>query len=479
MTNPAIVTTVADGAGGAIPIQALDSLRTAVRGGVVAPGEAGYDSGRAVWNGMIDRRPALIARCTGAADVVAAIRFARAHGLPVGVRGGGHNVAGTAVPHGGLLIDLAPMNHVRVDPVRRTVRVGGGARLGDIDHETQAFGLAVPLGVVSATGVGGLALHGGYGFLMRRHGLTCDNLLAADIVLADGRVLQVDEQNHSDLLWALRGGGGNFGVVTSFEFHAYPIGPEVAVAIVMHPLEHATDALHFFLDYSAAAPDEVMPIALFWNSPDDASLPPESRNRPVLVTAACCTAPLDVADDMLRPLREFGSPLIDLSGTFAWEVAQTLFDADYPNGQRYYWKSLYLSGIDDEAIQALIDHAKRRPSGISSLDIWVLGGALARMPADATAFAQRVAPFMLGIEANWVDPADDAANLDWAREVFADMQRFSPGGVYLNFPGFAEEGDDLMRATYGVNYDRLRSVKAAYDPDNVFHGIVAVPRATA
>lgn len=477
MTNPLSATNGGTRTGASIPMQALETLRGAVRGGVVVPGDDGYDSARAVWNGMIDRRPAVIARCTGTADVAAAIRFAREHGLPLAARGGGHNVAGTAVPHGGVLLDLSPMNSVRVDAERRTVRAGGGARLGDIDHETSAYGLAVPLGVVSETGVGGLALHGGMGFLMRRFGLTSDNLVAADVVLGDGRVVHADEQRNADLLWALRGGGGGFGVVTSFEFRAHPVEPEVWVAIVMHPLDHAADVLRFFLAYAASAPDEVMPLALLWNSPDDPSLPESARDRPVVVTAACCTSPLDLGETLIRPLREFGTPLLDLSGTFPFAAAQTLFDADYPNGRHYYWKSLFLSGIDDAAIEALVAHARRRPTNISSLDIWVLGGAVARVPPDATAFAHRSAPYLLGIEANWTDVTQDAANVEWARDVYDDMQRFSHGGTYLNFPGFVEEGEDLLRAAYGGNYERLREVKAKYDPDAIFAGLV-VPSAS-
>jgi FAD/FMN-containing dehydrogenase len=479
MTQSTITGTRSPSPDGALPPQALDELRGAVRGGIVVPGEDGYDAARAVWNGMIDRRPAVIARCTGTADVAAAVRFARAHALPVAVRGGGHNAAGGAVCDGGVVIDLAPMNSVRVDSARSTVRVGGGARLGDIDHETQAFGLAVPVGVVSATGIGGLALHGGMGFLTRRFGLTSDNLLAADIVLADGRPLRVDEHHHSDLFWALRGGGGNFGIVTSFEFRAYPVGPEVWVAIVMYPLSVAADGLRFFRDFAASAPDELMSIALLWNSPEDESLPEHARNQPVLVMAACHSGPVEDGERMIQPLRDFGTPLLDLSGRFRYVDAQKLFDPDYPNGRRYYWKSLYLSELGDAAIAALVEHGSLRPSPISSLDVWFLGGALSRVPADATAFAERRAPYLLGIESNWDDSAADDVNLAWAREVFDDMQRFSPGGMYLNFPGFAEEGEPLIRASYGANFDRLQRVKTTYDPDNVFGTSLNIPPSAA
>jgi FAD/FMN-containing dehydrogenase len=446
----------------------VDPLRAAVRGGVVAPGDDAYNSACALWNGVIVRRPALFARCTGTADVIAALRFARERGLPVSVRGGGHNVAGSALCDGGVVIDLSPLSGVRVDASRRTVRAGGGARLGDLDHETQGFGLAVPVGVVSRTGIAGLTLHGGYGFLTRRLGLTCDSLVAADVVTADGEVLHVDEEAHPDLLWALRGGGGNFGVVTSFEYRAHPVGPEVYMAITLYPLADAPEAIRVFRDLMAGAPEELMGVGVLWSAPEEEFIPEHWRGQPVFIPAACWSGPLEQGEDIVRPLREIAPPVADLSGPMPYLAAQQLFDPDYPDGGRYYWKSIYLRDLDDATIEALIRHAAGRPSSHTTLDIWALGGAARREPAGGSAFTRREDPFLLGIEANWTAPEDDDANIAWAREVFRDMARYSPGGAYLNFPGFGEEGESLLRASFGPSYDRLRELKRRYDPDNVF-----------
>ncbi len=449
---------------------ALEDLRPRVLGRLIRPGDESYEERRKVWNGVIDKTPALIVECTGTADAIAAVNFARDRHLPISVRGGGHNVAGTAIADRGVVIDLSLMTSVLVDPRRRTARVGGGARLGNVDHETQAFGLAVPLGAVSRTGVAGICLHGGMGYLTRRHGLTCDNLIGADVVAADGRVLTVDEQNHPDLLWALRGGGGNFGVVTSFEFRLHPIGPEVWIPLVMYPAESAPKVLRFFREFMAQAPDELMVIAVFWNTPHGEPIPEGARNVPTLVLLGCYSGPLGQGEAAIAPLRTLGTPLADLSGPMPYVEAQRqIFDPDYPDGRRYYWRSIYLPALDDEVIAALAGHAARRPSPISSLDIWGLGGAMARMPLSASAFAGRDAPFLLGIEANWDDPGQDDDNIAWAREVYRDMaRRFPAGGTYLNFPGFGEEGEALLRGSFGENFARLQEVKARYDPTNLF-----------
>jgi FAD/FMN-containing dehydrogenase len=448
--------------------ETVEAFKSSLRGAVLGAGDDGYDEARRVWNGMIDRRPALIARCTGNADVIAAVKFAREHNLLASIRGGGHNVSGHSVCQGGLVIDLSPLKSVRVDPVRAVARVGGGATLGDVDHETQAFGLAVPTGVMSKTGVAGLTLHGGMGLLMRRHGLTSDNLIAADVVTADGQLLLVDEENHPDLLWALRGGGGNFGVVTSFEFRLHPVGPMVWVGMVLYPLSQAEKVLAFYRDFAAQAPDELQTLALFWSAPEGEPIPEEQRGTPVIVLLGCYCGDMAAGEAAIQPLRDVTAPVADFSGPMPYTVIQSMFDAEYPDGGRYYWKSLYLESLSDEVIQALIAHAGQRPSPITTLDIWTLGGAFSRVPSEATAFAHRHIPYLLGIEANWTEAGDDEANIAWARNVFADMQRFSPGGAYLNFPGFAEEGEALLQASYGDNYRRLQDVKARYDPDNFF-----------
>jgi FAD/FMN-containing dehydrogenase len=448
--------------------ETVEAFKISLRGEVLSAGDDGYEEARQVWNGMIDRRPALIARCAGNADVIATVNFARQHNLLVSIRGGGHNVAGHSVCQDGVVIDLSPMKSVRVDPLRSVARVGGGATMGDVDHETQAFSLAVPLGVMSKTGVAGLTLHGGMGLLTRHHGLTVDNLIAADVVTADGRLLLVDEENHPDLLWALRGGGGNFGVVTSFEFQLHPIGPEVWLGMVLYPASKAEKVLAFYRDFITQAPDELQTLAIFWSAPEEEPIPEEQQGTPVIVLLGCYSGDFARGEAAIQPLRDVDTPVADFSGPMPYVVAQSLFDPEYPDGGRYYWKSIYLDSLNDKVIQALVEYAGQRPSPISNLDIWSLGGAVSRVAPEATAFAHRHVPFLLGIEANWHHPEDDEANIAWARGVFTDMQRFSLGGAYLNFPGFGEEGESLLQASYGSNYRRLQDVKARYDPDNFF-----------
>jgi FAD/FMN-containing dehydrogenase len=446
----------------------LDELRQKIRGQVIAAGDDTYEASRRVWNGVIDRNPALVIRCTGNADVIGAIAFAHERRLPVSVRGGGHNVAGTSVAEGGVVIDLGTMNNVSVDLDRMTVRAGGGACLGDVDHETQAFGLATPFGVVSRTGIAGLTLHGGMGFLTRRLGLSCDNLVGADVVTADGRLVHTDAERNPDLLWALRGGGGNFGAVTSFEYRLHPVGPEVFMALAFYPAEAGADALRVFREVFADAPDELMGVAIYWTAPAEEPFPPEWHGKPVIVLAGCWAGSLEEAEAAVKPLREVTTPIADLSGPMPFVIAQTLFDPEYPDGRRYYWKSVYLSGLGDAEAELFGRYAATRPSPLSSVDVWALGGAVRREPEGGSAFANRDAPFLLGVESNWEDAADDEANISWTRELIDEASALSPGGTYLNFPGFVEEGEQLLRETYGVNYERLQQVKAKYDPDNVF-----------
>jgi FAD/FMN-containing dehydrogenase len=325
----------------------------------------------------------------------------------------------------------------------------------------------VPVGVVSATGIGGLSLHGGIGFLTRKYGLTSDQLVAADVVTADGQLRHTDEDHEPDLLWALRGGGG-VGVVTSFEFRAHPVGPDVWMGIVMYPVAEASHVLSVFRSLMARAPDELMGLALYWSAPEDEPVPPEQRGVPVVVLVGCWSGPIEEGERAIQPLRELGTPVVDLSGRFPYLEAQRLFDPDYPNGRRYYWKSTYLPHIEDEVIAVLDRYAASRPSPISSIDVWALGGAFARVRPEATAFFRRQDPYLLGIEANWTDAAEDEENLRWVRELFAEMQSFSDGGAYFNFPGFIEEGETQLRRSFGPNLDRLRSIQARFDPDALF-----------
>lgn len=440
-----------------------------LQGPLLQPTSDGYDDARRVWNGMIDKRPALIARCAGVADVVEAVNFCREHEVLLAVRGGGHNVAGTATCDGGLVLDLSSMRGVHVDPQARTARVEGGATFRDLDRETQIFNLATPGGVVSTTGVAGLTLGGGLGWLRRKYGLTADNLLSADVVKADGEIVRASEIEHPDLFWALRGGGGNFGVVTSFEFRLHEVGPRVMFAAVMYPFERAHELLPKWRDFMSEAPEEVSAEALFWTVPEVDAFPDEAHARPVFVVAALHCGDWKEGERILQPLREFAEPILDLSTVAPYEEIQTLFDPFFPAGeQRYYWKSLRLDGLDDDVMNAIIEHAATRPSSKTIIPIWHHGGAMSQIGPEESAFGDRSAPYLLSLDSTWKDPADDEENVEWTRDVWNDMQRFSTGGMYLNFPGMGEEGDRLVRSAYGANYERLARIKARYDPDNVF-----------
>lgn len=456
-------------AAGGVAGAAVQELASRLRGGLVRPADPGYDAARAVWNGMIDKRPALIARCAGTADVIEAVRFARWHGLPIAVRGGGHNVSGSAVCDDGLVVDLTPMRGVRVDPEHRTVRAQGGVTIGDLDRETQAFGLAVPMGVVTETGIAGLTLSGGLGWLRRKYGMSCDNLLAADVVTGTGEAVTADAWHDPDLLWALKGGGGNFGVVTSFEFCAFPVGPEVYFAVVVHAGADARAGLRAFREWAAGAPDEISAFAVLWHAPEIPEIPAVHHGAPILVFAAMHSGDPVQGEVALRPLRAIGAPIADLSGPRPYLEVQRFFDEDYPaHVMRYYWKSRYLTELSDAAIDVLAGLNEASPSPHSTLDVWQLGGSFARFgPADG-AFGDRSAPFLIGIESNWEDPAADAACMAWGRRAYAELAPFSSGAGYLNFPGLYEEHDRMVRDAFGANLGRLAALKRRYDPDDLF-----------
>jgi FAD/FMN-containing dehydrogenase len=449
--------------------QAIDELQADVRGELIRPGTPAYDEVRQVRNGLIDRCPALIARCAGTADVVAAVNFAREHELLLSVRGGSHNVSGAATNDGGIVIDLSAMRGVRVDAAARTVRVQGGATWGDVDRETQLFGLATPGGVVSSTGVGGLTLHGGWGWLRRKFGYCVDNLVSVDIVTADGQVRTANEAENPDLFWAIRGAGSNFGVVTSFEFRLHPVGPQVAFAAPLYALEDAERVLPAWRDFMASAPEEISSNALFWSVPAVAAFPAELHGRAVHILAAAYAGDAAEGERVLRPLRELATPLLDLSGTMPYAVLQSAFDPFFPRGWFYYWKSLYLDRLDDEAMTAIIGYASDRPSPDTLMGLWHLaGGAASRVAAESTAFGSRGAPYLLSFDATWTDPVDNERCIGWTRSAWSEMHRFSDGGLYLNFAGFGEEKEALVRAGYGVNYERLVELKTRYDPTNLF-----------
>ncbi|NDL57320.1 FAD-binding protein [Phytoactinopolyspora sp. XMNu-373] len=418
---------------------------------------------------MIDRRPALIICCANAHDVATAIAYARQHAMPLSVRGGGHNVAGTAVPDDGIVVDLSRMREVQVDAARRRVRAQGGATIGDVDRASQAAGLAVPLGLVSQTGIAGLTLAGGIGWLRRAYGTSSDNLAAADVITAAGERLHVSETENPELLWGLRGGGGGLGAVTSFEYHAYPVGPDVSFALVFHTWQDAQSALRNYREWASTAPDEVSSFAILWHAPALDEIPAEYHHTPVVTFAAMHLGDSAEARHDLAPLRDFGNPIADLSDVIPYLDAQRAFDDDYPAHElRYYWKSLYLTGLDDDALGLLTKINEASPSPHSTLDIWQLGGAFSRVGAEETAFGDRSAPFLLGIEANWESPDDDNANIQWARNAHQAMSAYSTGAEYLNFPGFYEEGEQVLRASLGANFERLIALRKQHDPTGLF-----------
>jgi FAD/FMN-containing dehydrogenase len=458
--------------------QALAGLTQTVRGPVLMPDDPGYDEARAVWNGLIDRRPALIVQCSGAADVVDAVNFARKQGLTLSIKAGGHNVAGNAVNDGGIVLDLSQMNGVHVDPESRTVRAQGGATLGDLDRETQLFGLAVPVGVVSETGVAGLTLHGGVGHLRRKHGLSIDNLLSVDIVTADGQFRRASATENEDLFWAVRGAGSNFGVVTSFEFEAHPVGPMVMVAAVFYPLADAPSILPAWRDFMATAPEEVSSIAICWSIPPHPPFPPELHGTPVCVVAAPYIGPVEEGERILQPLRELGEPIFDASGPWPWLGLQSGFDAIFPKGELRYWKSRSVTELSEDVIAEILRFTADRPSPMSDVVVWHHGGAMSRVGETDTAYGGRDTQFLVTAEASWTDPAQNDEAISWARDVWDAMEPYSTGAVYLNFPGFGEEKEALARAGYGENYDRLTELKAKYDPDNLFRMNINIPPAS-
>jgi len=450
--------------------EAIGGLRGSILGQVFAPGEAGYDDARAVWNAMIDRRPALIVRAKGADDVATAVDFARTLDLPISIRGGGHNVAGHAVGDGALMIDLSAMRGVRVDPDRRRAWVDGGATWGDVDRATQAHGLATPGGLISDTGVAGLTLSGGIGWLRSRYGLCIDNLMSAQVVTADGRLVHASQDENPDLLWALKGGGGNFGVVTTFEFALHPVGPTVFFGGPVYSIEAGAGPIRFWRDFMADKNDRIGSIIEFSTIPHDPGYPEAAWGKRVYTIGAAYAGDAEEGEALLQPLRELGELVTDFSGQMAYTDMQQLFDTVIPFGQhRCYWKSQYLSGLDDELIDLILDGNASPPSPNTLSSIWNFGGATARVAATDTAFGDRSTPYMFSIDSIWTSPEDDDANIAWTRAFWQRARPYSHGGrIYLNFPGLGEEGEDLLRKTYGDNFAWLEAIKAKYDPDNVF-----------
>jgi FAD/FMN-containing dehydrogenase len=449
-----------------IPQHAVSALRGKVRGTVALPGEDGYEAARTIWNAMIDRRPGLVVRCLDAADVINAVKIVRDEKLLVAVRGGGHNIAGNAVCDGGLLIDLSLMRAVRIDPASRTARVEPGATLADFDKEAQEFGLVTPLGINSTTGVAGLTLGGGFGWTTRKFGLTIDNLISADVVTADAKLVRASEKENPDLFWALRGGGGNFGVVTSFEFKLHPLGPEVLSGLIVHPLEQAGELLPAFRRIAKEAPDELTTWVVMRKAPPLPFLPAEWHGKEVLIFAACYAGDMKDGEKALQGLRALGKPIADVISPHPFAAWQAAFDPLLTPGARNYWKSHDFADLPDAAINVILDAVRQLPSPECEVFIAHVGGAMARVAGDATAWPNRDAHFIMNVHTRWQDKAQDRACIAWARRLFEAAAPFASGSVYVNF--MPDDENDRVEKAYGTNYGRLAEIKRRYDPANLF-----------
>jgi len=441
-------------------------LATKVQGEILTADSPGFDKVRVVWNAMIDRKPALIARCKSADDVVACVKFATQHDLLVAVRGGGHNIAGNAVCEGGLLIDLSLMRAVKVDAAKQTAHVEGGALLGDFDQAAQAHGLATPLGINSTTGVAGLTLGGGFGWLSRKHGLTLDNLLSATVVTAAGEKLTASAKENSDLFWALRGGSGNFGVVTSFEFKLHKIGTEVLSGLIVHPLADAKKVLQYYRDFVAKAPDELAVWFVLRKAPPLPFLPEKWHGKEILALAACYFGDLKTGEKLLQPLRAFGQPIADVIGPTPYIGWQQVLDPLLTPGMRNYWKSHEFLQIPDAMIDVIMDFASRLPDPQTELAFAQLGGAIQRVPNDATAYSHREPNFLINVHTRWDAAANDSKCIAWARDLIKALAPFSTGAVYVNF--LTSDEEDRVKMAYGANLAKLVAAKKKYDPTNLF-----------
>jgi FAD/FMN-containing dehydrogenase len=450
-----------------IELKSVEDLRARLRGPLLLSGDPDYDDARSIWNAMIDRRPALIARCLGVADVVTCVNFARERGLSLSIKGGGHNISGLAVCDGGLMLDMSLMRGVWVDPDSRTARAQAGCLLGDVDRETQVHGLAAVLGFVSSTGIAGLTLGGGFGYLTRRFGWCSDNVLSVDVVTADGRVVRASDKENSDLLWGLRGGGGNFGVATGFEYRLHSVGPEVMAGAIAWHASEARSVLEMYRALAKQAPPELACVAIMRMAPPAPWLPKDTHGKPIIALFVCHTGRIEEGERLVAPIRAFGSPLGDVLQRRSYVSQQSLLDATQPKGRRYYWKSEFLPKLEPELLAKVIDHAGRIISPHSAIILFPIDGALNRIAAGHSSAGNRDAASVFNIAAAWENPDDDKANIAWAQEAWRDMRRFSTGGTYINFLT-EEEGEERIRAAYGKNHERLVELKTKWDPRNLF-----------
>jgi FAD/FMN-containing dehydrogenase len=445
----------------------VDALRAQLRGALCLPGDPGYDQARTLWNAMIDRKPALIVRAAGASDVIQAVNFARTHGLLVAIKGGGHNIAGNACCDGGLMLDLSQMKSVRVDPKAKRARVEPGALLGDFDKEAQAFGLATPTGINSTTGIAGLTLGGGFGWLSRKLGLTVDNLVSADVVTADGKLVTASESDNPDLFWAIRGGGGNFGVVTSFEYKLHAVGPIVLAGLIVYPFADAKKLLDEYRKFTAKAPDELTVWVVLRKAPPLPFVQAEWHGKEVLVIAFCYNGDPAAGEKLVAPLRALGKPVGEMIAPMPFAGWQTAFDPLLAPGQRNYWKSHDYKQLDDTTIDAILTAIAKLPTAECEAFIGHLGGAVNRVKSDATAYPHRDVEYILNVHTRWSDPSQDKECIGWARELFDAAGKTATGGVYVNFMP-EDETQRVKVGAYGGNYERLAKIKAKYDPDNLF-----------
>ena len=445
----------------------VNALRAGLRGKAFLPGEAGYDEARTVWNAMIDRHPDIIVRCQDAADVARAVRFAVEHRLPISVKGGGHNIAGSAVGESGLMVDLSAMKGIEVDPERRRAQVSPGATLADVDRQTQAFGLAVPVGINSTTGIAGLTLGGGFGWLTRPFGMTVDSLISADLVTARGEQVHASADMNPDLFWAIRGGGGNFGIVTSFEFALHPVGPEVFSGLIVHPFSEAKELLKGYRRVAAEAPDQLTIWSVMRKAPPLPFIPAEWHGREVLIFAACYAGPMADGEKAAAPLRRLGKPIADVLGPHPFVGWQAAFDPLLTPGARNYWKTHDFESISDGLIDVLVRGVARLPSPECEVFMAHVGGAMSRVASDATAYPQRAAHFFMNMHTRWREAAQDRECIGWARDLFQAAAPYATGGAYVNF--IPEDEPDRTESAYGSNYQRLAHVKQRWDPDNLFH----------
>ena len=443
----------------------IDDFKTKLLGNLIFKSDPDYDNVRVLWNGMIDRKPALIVRCSGTPDVIASVNFAREHNLMISARGGGHNVAGTASSDGGMMIDLSQMKGIRVDPDTRVAFVSPGATIHDVDHETQMFGLATPMGINSTTGIAGLTLGGGFGWLSRSFGLTADNLISADVLTADGKIINANENGTSDLLWGLRGGGGNFGIVTNFQYRLHPVGPQLLCGLIVHPFKDAHKVFKFYQDFTDKVTEKLSCYVVLRKAPPLPFLPEDVHGKEVFIIAIVYAGDIKEGEMILEPLRKFGNPVAEQIGPAPYEVFQQAFDPLLTPGARNYWKSLNFKKFNNEAMDIILKHVLQLPTPLSDIFIGNLGGAINRVEKDATAYPHRDINYIMNVHTRWEDKNLDDMCVEWARKFYNELSKFAEDSVYVNF---ISEGENRVTSAFGPNYEKLARLKKKYDPDNFF-----------